>query len=64
MGASWTTHSLLTRASSVLAPAYLDIKCGKKVVPKMTTGHPLNQYCPSDGPGSHPFVMRKDTNKI
>lgn len=67
IGLSWELHgphSLLPRASPVLVPAYLDIKCGKKVVPKMTTGHPLNQYCPSDGPGSHPFVMRKDMNKI
>lgn len=49
VGAPRTTHSPL-HSTFWPMPTCLDTKCGKRVVPTVTTSHPLDGYCPTDGP--------------
>lgn len=65
---SWELHGPHTALypEHVLAsvPTCLDTKCGKRVVPTVTTGHPLDQYCPTDGPARKPSACYEEWLRI
>lgn len=45
-------------------PTCLDTKCGKRVVPTVTTSYPLDQYCPTDGPARKPSICSEERLRI
>lgn len=63
VGAPWTTHTA-SCPKHILASAHLPIKCGKRVVPTVTTSHPLDQYCSADGPGWKASICSEERQRV